>query len=164
MDIASRHAWLLAIGATAACAGHRVAHIAPDESRPHITWEIRAGGGTDEGEMVCGSRQPSRDCVLAASSTGSRSLTTVHLYLHAAREPTRYLGVMQVPFIEGSNVRKDREVSVSVPPDSQPVGVTVTGRLTTKPGKYTFRISLDATQAEPGTRARIEENATVLVK
>jgi len=31
-----------------ACAAHGVTHTAPDESRPHISWEIRTGRTTGE--------------------------------------------------------------------------------------------------------------------
>lgn len=105
------------------CGGHRVAHVAPDESRPHVTWEIRTGGDVGEDDFVCGSSLPAAACVLAASTADRRSLVTVHLYLHAAKVPTSYLGVMQVPFMEGSERLTDKEVSATVPPGSQPRGV-----------------------------------------
>lgn len=147
-----------------ACGGHRVAHVAPDESRPHITWEIRAGGDTGDDNFVCGSSQPSRECVLAASTADRSSLATVHLYLHTAKELTSYLGAMQVPFIEGSDRLNDREVSATVPRGSRPVGSTLSGRVTLKAGTYTFRIMLDATEAGVPMSQRIEEQAVVFVK
>ena len=147
-----------------ACGGHRVAHVALDESRPHITWEIRTGGDMGDDEFVCGSSKPSRECVLAASTADRRSLVTVHLYLHAAKEPTSYLGVMQVPFMEGSGRLTDKEVSATVPPGSQPVGSTLNGRVTSKAGSYSFKILLDAPQATSLQSQRVEEQTTVLVK
>lgn len=102
MPRTSERALLIPFCIATACGGHRVAHVAPDESRPHISWEIRTGGAIGDNDVVCGSSQPSRECVLAASAAERRSLVTEHLYLHAAKEPTSYLGVMQVPFMEGS--------------------------------------------------------------
>jgi hypothetical protein len=160
------HAWygpLLIAACVAAGCGSRVPHVAPDESRPHITWEIRTGGDQGTAEFVCGSSQPSRPCVLAASSAERRGLVTVRVYLHAAREQTSYLGIMQVPFIQGSGPLKDREVSATVPPGSQPVGATVSG-LVASTGQYTFRISLDAKVAGTEATQRIAEEASVQVK
>lgn len=155
---------LIAASMAAACGGHRVAHVAPDESRPHITWEIRAGDGPGDEESVCGSSQPTRDCVLALSTAERRSLATVHLYLHAASETTRYVGVMQVPFMDGLARLTDREVNATVPAGSQPVGSTLSGRVTSKAGSYTFRIVLDATQPPSAASQRIEEQVSVQVK
>ena len=164
MPRTSARALLIPFCIATACGGHRVAHVAPDESRPHITWEIRAGGDTGDDEFVCGSSQPSRECVLVASTADRRSLVTVHLYLHAANEPTSYLGVMQVPFMEGSERPTDKEVSATVPPGSQPVGSALSGRVTSKAGSYSFKILLDATQATSLQSQRVEEQTTVLVK
>ena len=162
MSRTSERVLLIPFCIAAACGGHRVAHVAPDESRPHITWEIRTGGDIGDDDFVCGSSQLSRECVLAASTADHRSLVTVHLYLHAAKEPTSYLGVMQVPFMEGSVT--DKEVSATVPPGSQPVGSTLSGRVTSKAGSYSFRILLDAAQANSPSSQRIEEQANVSVR
>ena len=159
-----KRALLIPLCIATACGGHRVAHVAPDESRPHVTWEIRSGGDRGHEELVCGSSQPSRECVLVASTADRRSLVTVHLYMHAAKEPTSYLGVMQVPFMEGSEGLKDREVSATVPSGSQPVGSTLNGLVTSKAGSSSFRILLDATQANSSTSRRIEEQANVVVR
>jgi hypothetical protein len=160
----SERALLIPFCVATACGGHRVAHVAPDESRPHITWEIRTGGDIGDDEFVCGSSQPSRECALAASTADRRSLVTVHLYLHAAKEPTSYLGVMQVPFMEGSERVMDKEVSATVPPGSQPVGSTLSGRVTSKAGSYSFRILLDAIQANSSSSQRIVEQANVEIR
>ena len=164
MPRTSERALLIPICIATACGGHRVAHVAPDESRPHITWAIRTGGDMGDADFVCGSSQPSRECVLAASAADRRSLVTLHLYLHAAQEPTSYLGVMHVPFMDGLERLTDREVSATVPLGSRPVGSTLNGLVTSKAGSYSFRILLDATQADPSTPQRIEAEANVLVK
>lgn len=91
-------------------------------------------------------------------------MTTVHLYLHAASQPTSYLGFMRLPFIEGSEQRKGGEVNASVAPGSRPVGATVSGGVTSKPGSYTFIIALDATQPKMATPQRIAQEVVVTVK
>lgn len=164
MRAISRETLLFVTCISAACSGHRVPHVAPDESRPHITWEIRSGGDLGDDRLVCGSSQPSLQCVLTASTADRPSLTAVHLYLHAARQQTSYLGVMQVPLMEGSARRADREVSATVPPGSQPVGHTVTGNVTSKAGDYTLSVSLDAIQPGMTMPQRIQERASVTVK
>ena len=141
------------------CAVDRVPHVAPDESRPHITWELRDGGESER--FVCGSTEPSRPCGLVAS-TGERSNeATVRLFLHAAAGDTSYLGVMTTPFLDGA--AKDREISITVPKDSRPVQSTVIGRMTTKPGAYSFGIALDATQHGVPAPARITHEIAVVV-
>lgn len=156
--------WLLLSFSGACGAGHRVAHVAPNESRPHFTWEIRTGGDIGDTDLVCGSAQPAPNCVLTASTEQRRTLTTVHLYLHAAAQPTSYLGFMRVPFVEGSEQREAREVSATVSPGSQAVGATVSGNVTSKPGSYTFSISLDATRSGVPTPQRIAQQIPVTVK
>lgn len=155
---------LLMAAIACACAEHGAVHVAPDESRPHVTWEIRTGTDLGDEDLVCGSAQPSPECVLTAS-TGQRSaLATVHVYLHAAAQETSYLGAMTLPFIEGTERDIGREVTATVPPRSRPVGMTVTGRVTSKPGSYTFSVSLDANQPGMATPQRIAVRVPVVVK
>ena len=40
----SRRLAFVGLVALASCTGHRVVPDAPDESRPHITWDLRTGG------------------------------------------------------------------------------------------------------------------------
>jgi len=142
-----------------ACAGNRVPHVAPDESRPHITWEIRSreGGGT---RFVCGSSEPSRPCVVAASASRQGTGMTVQLHLHAASTQTSYLGVMETPFVDGV---KAREISLTVPRGSQPVSSLLSGRVVDAPGTYTLSIGLDATQTGVEAPLRIAEKIPVVV-
>jgi hypothetical protein len=149
---------------TAACSGHRVAHVAPDESRPHITWEIRTGGRLGDDDVVCGSVAPSRPCLLPASTRDRPVLATVHVYLHAAAQQTSYLGVTRMPFLSGSEQLKDREISATVPRGSQPVSTTLSGNVTSEPGSYTLSISVDAIQPGTSTPHRIKQDVAVSVR
>lgn len=91
-------------------------------------------------------------------------MTTVHLYLHAAVQPTSYLGVLVVPFVGGSERIGDREVSATVMPGNRPYGVTITGLVTSKPGSYTLRVRLDAARARSQAPMQIAEEIAIMVK
>ena len=145
----------------AACAGRSVPHVAPDESQPHVTWEVRTGGYAGDSRFVCGSGEPAKPCVLTAGGGRRGSAVTVRLFLHAANSQTNYLGVMRTPFVDGAV--SVREISLTVPRGSRPVTSFLSGKLTDKPGTYSLNIALDATQASSGAPVRIAEQHAVLV-
>ena len=145
----------------AACAAHGVPHVAPDESQPHVTWEVRMGGYTGDSRFVCGSSDPSKPCVLTASGGQRGTAVTVRLFLHAADTQTNYLGVMNTPFVDGG--ASEREISLTVPRGSRPVSSFLSGKVTDKPGTYTLTIGIDATQGTSGSPIRIAEQHRVIV-
>jgi hypothetical protein len=151
---------LFLFAVSGACAGNRVPHVAPDESRPHITWEIRSRDSGSGSRFVCGSIEPSRPCVIAASASRQGTGMAVQLHLHAASTHTNYLGVMETPFVDGV---KTREISQTVPRGSQPVSSLLSGRVVDTPGTYPLTISLDATQAGVDTPIRITQQVPVVV-
>ena len=135
--------------------------MAPDESRPHVTWEIRSRESSGGSRFVCGSTEPSRPCVLAASASRQGTGVTVQLYLHAAATQTSYLGLVKTAFVDG--VREQREISITVPRGSRPVSSLVSGRLVDSPGTYTLSIALDATQEGADAPIRIAQQVPVVV-
>ena len=140
-------AGLLMIGVwSVGCAQHGVVHTASDESRPHISWELRAGRVEGDEKLVCGSVSPGVACVLAASATGIQSRATVHLLFHAAQEETKYTGALQVPFFGEENRERTMSIDETVPPNSPPARHTVSGIVTTSPGKYAVTIRVETTQ------------------
>jgi hypothetical protein len=146
------------------CAGHGPVHVAPDESRPHLTWEIRAGGQDGDGEPICGASQRAKPCVLRASTEKNPSLATVRLLVHAAAEPTSYLGFMRVSLFGTDVNRKLGEVNTTVEPGSRPVGTTVFGRVTTQPGAHRLTISVDAIQPGAPNPVHLLEDVPVMVQ
>lgn len=149
----------------AACAArHGAEHVAADESLPHISWEIRVGGDVGDGDFVCASAKSAQPCVMPASTDETPTLATVHLLVHAAAQPTSYLGFMRAPFFGGEPERKLGEVNATVQPGDQPVAKTVVGRVTSTPGPYTLTISVDATHPGPSVPVRISEEVPVVVK
>jgi hypothetical protein len=161
-EIVRSHILLICLATLAGgCAVDRVAHVAADESRPHVTWEIREGGDLGDDRFVCGSTEPARQCVLVASTEERPNEATLRLFLHAAAVETSYLGLMTTPLLEAAP--KDREVSITVPRDSRPVQSMVAGKVTAKPGAYAFTIALDATQPGAPVPVRITEQIPVVV-
>jgi hypothetical protein len=145
----------------AACADHGVPHVAPDESQPHVTWEVRTGGYTGDSRFVCGSSDPSKPCALTASAGPRGNAVTVRLFLHAANAQTNYLGVVTTPFVDGA--AGEREISLTVPPGSRPVSAFLSGKVTGTPGTYTINIALDASRTPSSVPIHIAEQHPVVV-
>ena len=145
MDAVSRVALVAAL-LSAACGSRGTVHTAPDESRPHITWEISVGGEFGEGTVVCGSTKPGVPCVLPASTSSRTTLSALRLYLHAAQRQTNYVGAWRAPFLQGWRTSDYRDVSGTVQSGADPFVVNVNGIVTTKPGAYTFSVLLDGAQ------------------
>lgn len=146
------YSWLRAglalsmVGVVSACAGGGVIHTAPDESQPHITWEIRVGGEFGDADFVCGSSKPGQACVLPSGASTKPTTVMLRLYLHAAALQTNYLGVWRAPFLEGWTQKDYREVSGAVRHGDRPFSTSVSGLVTDKPGAYGFNVLLDAAQ------------------
>jgi hypothetical protein len=102
--------------------------------------------------------------VLSASADNTRSLATVRLFVHAAAQPTSYLGFMRVPFFGSDLDRKLGEVNTTVNPGSRPIGTTVIGRVASKPGNYTLSISIDAKQTSAPDPVHLSQDVSVVVK
>jgi hypothetical protein len=148
--------------AMTACTSRAPVHTAPDESRPHISWEIQEGAGADE-DFVCGSRKPGVPCVLSARSEEQRTRAIVQVQLHAAKADTKYLGVIEVPFVLGGTGRQLTEVSADVAAGGTPANRTIVGQVVAERGEYALSITLDAVQ---GGRAvsRLSERIPVSVR
>ena len=152
----------MTVSLSVACTQHGVVHIAPDESQPHISWEIRSGTHEGDEAFVCGSATPATECVIIASTAERSNSATVHLFLHAAAKETRYLGIMRVGFLEG-NAPALAEVNTIVPARSSPVTRTETGIVAQQPGNYVASIALDAVQ-EGHPVSRITQDIKVVVR
>ena len=155
---------LLVGGVTGGCAGSKVIHTAADESRPHITWEIRTGGEYGDADLVCGSSKPGQACVLPSGASDKPATVMLRLSLHAAAVQTNYLGVWRAPFLEGWTQKDYREVSGAVRPGDRPVGASVSGRVTDKPGSYEFNVLLDTAQEGSPAGHRIVLDIPVTVR
>ena len=147
-----------------ACGGARPSvHTAPDESRPHITWEIRTGGEFGEAQLVCGSERPAAACGLTATGEGRPTPVILRLYLHPTPIQTNYVGAWRAPFLQGWTARDYRDVSGSVPAGGDPYVVSVSGLVTDKPGSYSFNVLLDGAREGVPTGTRITLDIPVVV-
>ncbi len=145
------------------CAQHGPVHTAPDESRPHVSWEIRAGGDDGDAQSICGSAQPSLACVLTRSTVPPQTRVTVHLLLHAAAAVTTCRGTIGAFFISGAEGNAKHTVDATVPVGSTPIGDTINGIVTDSPAASRFEIRLDATQ--PGQPpVKISQDIPVIIK
>ena len=141
-----------------------MAHTRLDESRPHVTWEIRAGGEDGDAHFVCGSADPIRSCVLDASTEKKQNETTIHLYLHAVGQPTSYLGLMRAGFLSGFQPNGQTEVNTTVPVGSQSGTVSINGAVTDRPGPYALTIALSAIQPGMASAQTIAPEVNVTVR
>ena len=154
---------LLPLLFSAACGGYAPVHTTPDESRPHITWEIRTGGEFGDDEFVCGSAKPAARCTLTANTNEGRKFVMLHLYLHAATAQTNYVGTWRAPFLQGWTAKDYRDVSGTVRPGDDEYDVSVSGIVTDKPGSYSFSVLLDGAQEGVATGHRIVLDIPVTV-
>jgi hypothetical protein len=96
----------LVLPLSAGCAGHRPTHVAADESRPHITWEIRTGGDLGDDVLVCGSPEPTRTCVLGASSERNGRPVTVHCICIQPRSRPAIWALCECRFCRGRKANR----------------------------------------------------------
>ena len=152
----------LLVGAIA-CSGHTAPlHVEPDESGPHISWEIRAGQ-EGEGQFVCSSVRLADACLIPLSTDQRRTPVTVHVQLHATKVETRYQGNVRPTFFVGAADPHVGQVDVTVSPGSAPFNTSLTDVAIRTPGTYALTIALDAVQGGR-TASRITANVPVTVK
>ena len=140
------------------CGGTGVIHTAPDESQPHISWEIRTGGGDGDARAVCRSTDPAPKCALTAGS-----MVMLRLLFHPAERQTNYLGAWRAPFLQGWTEKDYRDVAGAVQPGEAPYRKSVNGVVTDTPGEYGFNVLLDAAQEGIPAGHRIVVNVPVVV-
>ena len=140
------------------CGGTGVVHHAPDESQPHISWEIRTGGPDGDDQTVCRSSEPAPSCTLTAGS-----MVILRLLFHPAERQTNYLGAWRAPFLEGWTEKDYRDVAGSVQPGESPYRKSVNGVVTDQPGRYGFNVLLDAAQEGIPAGHRIVVDVPVVV-
>ena len=148
----------------AGCAAGRVPERSPDPARPHVSWEIRAGGDLGDARRICASADPAPSCVLQASTDADRRLATVRVSFHpAAKAEARYLGYVEVPFVRGAGPLNTSEISLTVRDGSSPVSRSINGVVTSDPGSYSLTIALDAILTGSAEPVRIAREIPVTV-
>jgi hypothetical protein len=70
-------------------------------------------------------------------------IVAVSLYMYDAGAPTKYSGALLSGFIEAAGGRGyEAKVDYAIKPAQLPTAITTSGRLTSVPGDYAFRIAL----------------------
>ena len=149
---------------TGCASAHGTAHISTDESRPHISWELRAGGNEGERDFVCGSAQPTKACILPVAAGTRAVLAVAHLSVHAAAQPTNYLGFMRASFFRGASDRKSGEINTAIGPGGRAVGAMVLAAVVPTRGNYTLSIVMDALPQGAANAVNLSQEVPVVVK
>jgi hypothetical protein len=116
------------------------------EDVPHISWEIETGTAANKHATVACRSEPRTRCIVPASTIGQQSFATVHVYYHSTRSDTKYAGSVLIGFFGGPDNGHELKPALTVKANSRPISSAVTDVVTTKPGRYSVRISLLATE------------------
>ena len=130
---------------------------------PHVSWIIMYGDRDNaDAEFACQSTGP-RECVLPVSRPEARVFSDVHLYFHGVGRETTYRGTFRLEFLNGGDATQhDFTVETIVRGDREISNHAVTGIVTSKPGRYTFRVTVDAMIT--GASTPIHEDVPVQVE
>ena len=123
---------------------------------PHISWIIMHGDRDNpDAEFACQSTGP-RECVIPASRSDARVFSDVHLYFHGAGKETTYLGSYRPDFFNDGDSLHEFPIRTTVKGNEQIANHSVTGIVTTKPGRYALHLAVDATTDGGSTPIREE--------
>jgi hypothetical protein len=156
-------ACLALIVTIASCAKRIPEPVGVPRGVPHVSWIIMHGDRDNpDAEFACQSTGP-RECVLPASRLETRVFTDIHLYFHGAGKETTYLGSYRPEFLnDGDDSHHEFPIRATVKGEEQIGNHSVTGIVTSKPGRYSLRLALDATTVAGSTS--IQEEVLVQVR
>ena len=141
------------------CGGTGVIHTAPDESQPHISWEIRTAAPDGDDRAVCRSSDAAPACTLPGGA-----MVMLRVLFHPAERQTNYLGAWRAPFLQGWTEKDYRDVTGTHYNREKPrIASPSMGSSPPKPGRYGFNVLLDAAQEGIPAGHRIVVDVPVLV-
>jgi hypothetical protein len=114
-------------------------------------------------EFVCQS-DPRNDCVLPVSRPDGQVFSDVHFYYHGAGEETKYTGMIDIGFLQGSTAAHTVQANTTVKKAESIMPHSVTGIVTSTPGTYALTFTLDATITDTGKSQPIRERVSAVVK
>lgn len=124
---------------------------------PHISWVLMYGDrDTADREFACQS-EPRSDCVLPVSRPDAQVLSDIHLYFHGVGGETKYEGTKNLSYLQGSPESHISRVSVTATKNESITNESVTGIVTSTPGRYTVTLSVTATVSGTGKNVRVVE-------
>lgn len=120
--------------------------------QPHVSWVIMYGDRDNpDAEFACQSTGP-RECAIPSTREGQRVFSDVHLYYHGAGQETVYKGTYSIEFL-GDAPPRIVSTSITVRGEEQIENQTVTGLVTTTPGRYMVRLVFDAAPKDRPSQA-----------
>lgn len=128
-----------------ACAARVVPPAPGPMTEPRASWSIKAGPAFGDERELCRS---DRDeiCVIPASTATQLMSVVVSVYLYPAGEKTSYSGAFLSEFVESARGRGyETQVDYTIEPGKIPTSMSSSGRVTSVPGTYAFRMAMFAT-------------------
>ena len=130
---------------------------------PHVTWVLMYGDRDNaDSEFACQS-DPRTDCILPASRADAQSFSDIHFYYHGAGAETRYEGTINIGYL-GSPESHTSRTDITVQKSESIANQSVTGIVTSTPGKYAVTLSLTGRVSDTGRTMSIRETIPVTVK
>ena len=133
---------------------------------PHVSWIIMYGDRDNpDTEFSCQSTGP-RDCVLPASRPDQQVFSHVHFYYHGAGAQTTYQGTFRVEFLSAGSDDPPHDVptSITVRGEEEIANQSVSGIVTSSPGRYAVRLVLRASMAGIAEPQSVREEIMVTVR
>jgi hypothetical protein len=114
-------------------------------TEPQASWSIKAGPAFGDERELCRSDRDAA-CVIPASTATQPMSVVVSVYLYPAERKTAYSGAFFSEFVESIRGRgHETQVDYTIEPGKIPTSMSSSGRVTSVPGNYAFRIAMFAT-------------------
>ena len=145
----------------AGCGPQRPQPIAGSAGAPQVGWVIMSGDAENPNhDFVCQSN-PRSECVVPASRVDAQVHAAVYFYYHPAAVETRYIGTIQIGFLEGASASHQLRPDFTVKPKDSPANQVVVGIVSSTPG--TSAVAIDVTAAPTGSGAKQDTRERVQV-
>jgi hypothetical protein len=153
------------IVALAGCARRAPVRAGVPDGTPYVSWIIMHGDRENaDAEFSCQSTEPA-ECVVPASRADAQVFSDVHVYYHGVGSETTYVGSYQVGFFQSATAGpQDIATRITVRGNRKITNESVMGIVTSKPGTYALRFSLDASMPGSTVTHPVREDVRVTVQ
>jgi hypothetical protein len=114
-------------------------------------------------EFACQS-EPRTECVLPASRPDGQVFADMHFYYHGVGAETRYEGTKNIGCLQGSPDSHTSRTNITVKKNESITNESVSGIVTSTPGRCTVSLNLTATVLDTGKTQPIRETIQVTVR